>query len=88
MGINLGFDVSVRTPFDGNMKTLDNLTALQEQVSGDQHPDSKLQHLLHMFEGYRSHRRDLYQHCPYPPGSAREISWMQGWALSTKDDAE
>jgi len=46
--------------------------------------DANLQHVLHMFEGYRDKTKGKTD-CPYSPGSAREYSWKQGQEIAYKD---
>lgn len=46
--------------------------------------DANLQHLLHMFEGYRDRIKGDTD-CPYTPGSAREYSWARGQEIASKD---
>jgi hypothetical protein len=51
--------------------------------------DANLQHLMHVFEGYRAclayQKNKEIETEPYSPGSARELSFKAGWKLATKD---
>lgn len=42
-------------------------------------------HISHMFEGYRDTVRGSEDARPYPPGSARDVSWSKGRRLAIKD---
>ena len=46
--------------------------------------DSNLQHILHVFEGYRETILGEPD-CPYSPDSAREFSWSLGSQLAKED---
>jgi len=60
------------------------LADIDAEIDPKAQPDSNLQHIRHMFEGYRA--RTSGDDCnPYSPGSARAYSWMKGWTLADKD---
>ncbi len=59
------------------------LEKIDSEIDHSCHPDSNLQHIRHMFEGYRDwvlHREECDS--PYSRGSARDYSWSLGkkWA--------
>jgi ribosome modulation factor len=69
----------------------ESLAEIEAQIDPE-HLDSSLQHLKHMFEGYRAHiiwnQHDpdkVFDTCPYSPGSARERSWEEGWNMADRD---
>ena len=51
--------------------------------------DNNLQHMTHMYEGYRAFMLESngveVETRPYHPGGARDISFQHGWALAKKD---
>lgn len=61
-------------------------------LDGSCHPDSNLQHLRHLLEGYRAFilNLDREEGCPYSPDSARANSWQLGsaWAAADLDAAQ
>jgi hypothetical protein len=52
-------------------------------------PGSNLQHLLHVFKGYREYLTGEAEEGgnPYSPGSAQAYSWDQGQLLAKRDEA-
>lgn len=48
--------------------------------------DSEHQHLKHEYEGYRAYTRGEEPNCPYSPGSARAVSWQEGYLLACADE--
>lgn len=60
------------------------LTAIQNQIDKDTSDDVNLQHLLHMFEGYRDWCL-ADRTSPYSPDSARDFSWKMDSELAYND---
>ena len=62
----------------------DSLQGLRSYLDSACSKGSNLQHLLHIFEGYRETILGEPD-CPYSPDSAREFSWSLGSQLAKKD---
>jgi len=60
---------------------------LQTELDPNLSADANLQHLQHLFEGYRACIRGGEKECPYSPGSARQFSWSSGWRRAHEDTA-
>ncbi len=64
---------------------------IKEQIDNTCHPDSNLQHMRYMFEGYRAFVLNAngveVDTRPYSPYGARAVSYECGWRLAEKDDA-
>lgn len=62
------------------------LDEIRNETDLDAHPDSNIQHFIHMMEGYRSRIREGRKwKCPYSPGSARKISFCVGVDMAVRD---
>lgn len=64
---------------------------IKEQIDTTCHPDSNLQHMRHMFEGYRafmlSNNGVEVETQPYSPDGPRDVSFRCGWKFGEKDAA-
>lgn len=73
------------------MKELVILTSeeINKHIDNSCSADSNLQHILHMFEGYRAFTLENngleVETQPYHPDGARDISFQCGWRLAKKD---
>jgi ribosome modulation factor len=68
------------------MSNLSRLILEQIDKELDVYPDveSSVEHLRHIFEGYRARILDEDE-CPYTPGTRNHISWVRGWAIAGAD---
>jgi hypothetical protein len=61
------------------------INRLKEELDSSCSDDSNLQHMMHMFAGYRAVITNDEEINPYSPGSARAVSYDAGRKLAEED---